>query len=533
VAAIPAALVAQMANDPVIYRDHLRIESNGKPIVLGRSLDPWQNADFRALDGGWLRALGKPASGTIYSRAWLERPRGGSKTGDIAVSVGYALAFASRPVVGLAAAADQDQAKLLRDAIGRLVRLNPWLPLDVQLWKVVNERTGSELTIISSDVASSWGHLIDFAVLDEVPAWPEGRGEELFASLLSAVAKKENAVLICIGNAGWEETWQARLKQEVSSDPAWYASVQTEPASWIAQRHVAEQQRLLPVQVFARLWKSEWSSGSGDAISAADLAASVVLQSPPLGPEPQWSYFLGVDLAVSRDATSLVLIGKHASGRLRLIRQRTWLPPKDGRIQLSDVERVAWEWCRGFAPVQVCMDPYQAEMLAQRLKAKGAHVHLIPFVGSHLNEMASFLVEAFSSRLIELYRDEQLLRDLRRLRLKESPSGFRLVADRTALGHCDSATALSLALWGARKRPLGGVSQAPVGMLTEGFSTSRQFGSGLESPPPFISGRNRTGALGYGGEASYLNGQFAAFDSSGDSYSDAREWPRGWIRHED
>src|SRR5262249_40107589 len=159
-----------------------------------------------------------------------------------------------------------------------------------------------------------------------------------FASLLSAVAKKEDALLVCIGNAGWEETWQARLKQEVVADPAWYVSVQNQPAGWIAQRHIEEQHRLLPPQVFARLWRSEWSSGSGDAISAADLAASVVLPSPPLGPEQGWSYFLGVDLAVSRDATSLVLIGKHASGRLRIIRQRTWLPPKDGKIQLADVE---------------------------------------------------------------------------------------------------------------------------------------------------------------------------------------------------
>ena len=83
-----------------------------------------------------------------YQWAWLERPRGHSKTADLAVMASWALFASRRQLFGVAAAGDQDLARLLRDAVRRLVDCNPWLRtiLDVQANRIVNSRTGSTAT---------------------------------------------------------------------------------------------------------------------------------------------------------------------------------------------------------------------------------------------------------------------------------------------------------------------------------------------------------------------------------------------------
>src|SRR5262249_7260794 len=154
------------------------------------------------------------------------RPRGHSKTSDLALLGAFLLAFSVRTLKGCVAAADRDQAKLLRDALATLVRLNPILDhgrtftingqrargyLEVQANKVVNPRSGSELEVISSDVASSWGLIPDFIICDEVVVW---RNQELWYSLISAAAKRKHCVVAVISNAGWLDTWQWEAREK-------------------------------------------------------------------------------------------------------------------------------------------------------------------------------------------------------------------------------------------------------------------------------------------------------------------------------
>ena len=175
-----------LQNDPIAFRRALRIDCDGKSKSLFDVCDGWQKRDFEALDDGWRTVAGQTVENPTM-RGWLERPRGHSKTSDTMTMVTWALFASKRRISGIVAAVDRDQAKLDRDAIDRLVRLNPWLSsiLKVDQFKVTNVRTGSELLIISSDVASSYGLLIDFAVLDEVSIWPK---RDLFDSILSSVA---------------------------------------------------------------------------------------------------------------------------------------------------------------------------------------------------------------------------------------------------------------------------------------------------------------------------------------------------------
>jgi len=105
----------------------------------------------------------------------------------------WALFASRRQLSGIGAAGDQDQARLLRDAIARLVYINPWLTriLDVNAYLVRNKKTGSTLEIISSDAGTSYGLTPDFCICDEVAnAWQHKNGEDLWTSLLSSAAKR-------------------------------------------------------------------------------------------------------------------------------------------------------------------------------------------------------------------------------------------------------------------------------------------------------------------------------------------------------
>src|SRR4051812_5907860 len=192
-----------MRTDPGEFRRRLLVDTGAGPRLFGEIERPWQAEDFAALDPAWLRLSGQPAEGG-YRRGWFERGRGHSKSSDLALMVLHPLIFAPTLIRGIWAAGDRDQAAIGLQRVQAFVRLNPWLSevLDVQRSQVVNRRTGSTLTVISSDAATSWGHLVEFVVCDELSTW-ERSGEDLWHSMLSTAAKKSNAVLVCISNAGW------------------------------------------------------------------------------------------------------------------------------------------------------------------------------------------------------------------------------------------------------------------------------------------------------------------------------------------
>jgi hypothetical protein len=98
----------------------------------------------------------------------------------------------------------------------------------------------------------------------------------------------------------------------------------------------------------------------------------------------------------------------------------------------------------------VAVDPWQAELLCQRLRGVNVPVEPVPFVPSSLQGMAGSVLDVFSNRTLDLYPHEQLLADLRALRLEEKGYGVRLASPKGPSGHGDSATGLALALHASR-----------------------------------------------------------------------------------
>lgn len=474
----------ELQQNPARFRDALLIDTDSGPRLLREVMDDWQREDFEALDSGWKRAVGGSTIEATHQRGWLERPRGHSKSGDLGVMAAWALFAARRPLSGIAAAGDQDQARLLRDAIGRLLYVNPWLAsiLEVQANRVVNTRTTSTLEIITSDAPSSYGLTPDFVICDEVVHW---RKRDLWDSLISSAAKRKTCMVACITNAGLSDDWAWNLREAVRTGPGWYFSRLDGPrASWIDAALLEEQERLLPSIAFRRLWLNEWTSGGGDALTPEDIAAAFV---PGLGrlsgAIPGYQFVGGMDLGVTRDASAVCVLGIRRShlghGRIRLAHTRVWKPAGGRKVDLQDVEASVRELHQRFGFQQLNFDPWEARHMASRLQAEGVGrlaagsrrgsslpMVEIPPTGKNLQAIATAVIESFNDRRVEPYDDPDLKRDLYRLRVEERSYGFRLVSPRDEHGHGDMATAFGHALLAATE--LAARRQVTAGVPSKG-----------------------------------------------------------------
>lgn len=340
-----------------------------KPVLFPNVIQPWQEADFCALDAGWMSIAGHSAR-TGCRRAYLERPRGHSKTTDMAVQVAWILQYAKHAVTGIAAAADQDQASLLRKAASDLVQLNPVLCPDLIARRsaIINPATGSRLDIISSDVRSSWGQLPDFVVCDELCHWEK---VDLWHSLISSAAKKPSCVLVVLTNAGVGTGWHWDVREAARTSPDWHFSSLVGPqAPWISAAALAEQRRLLPPSVYARLWDNVWQQTDGEFVTLAEAEAccDVALKACELG-KPGSSYIGAIDYAEKQDRTVGVVV--HREGE-RIIVDRMDVVAPDGRrpVPVRWVEDWIKKMGRAFRPIRFVLDEYQLVGTLQKLSGR-------------------------------------------------------------------------------------------------------------------------------------------------------------------
>jgi hypothetical protein len=440
--------ISTMATDPARFRENLIIPAVRGPARFGDVMADFQRADFAALDSALVALVqgDKPDCG----RFWWERTKGASKDSDAAVCLLWLLTFSPRPLTCQVGAADQDQADELRKAAKGILRLNRWLAdaVQVQAWTILNPRTDSRCEIIAADVAGSHGARPDLLILNELSHVTK---EDFAKNLLDNASKVPHGLVIVATNAGFVPSWQFDLREMVRTSGRWRFSAYTNPAPWLDESEIAEARKRNSANRFARLWEGQWVPEAGDALSPADLEAAVTLPGATLTREDHYAYFAGLDIGVKRDHTSLVLIGLNCiTRRLKVCQVKDWKPPRLGKVDLAKVQEEVCRVCLDFGAT-LYIDPSQAELLGQALDRKGVRLELIPFVGNTLNEMASNIIEAFTDRAIELYPCAPLQDDLRRLQLKETPAGWRLVPARTASGHGDRATALALAVLAAKR----------------------------------------------------------------------------------
>jgi len=446
------------AQDPLAFVVDLAIPSTVGPCRFGDIMADFQRRDFEAIVPALLAlAAGrKPDIG----RFWIERTKGASKDTDVAVCLLWLLVFAPQMLEIQVGAYDSAQASETRKIIRAILAIDAPLNrlcasvVDVQTSVIRSTRTGSECAILTTDAMGKHGSRPDVVLVNEL----SHIGNQEFAeTLLDNADKVPFGLVIIATNAGFKPSWQANWRAIARDSDRWVFSVFGRPSPWILPESLEESRKRNSAKRYARLWWGQWVSGGGDALDPDWIESAIVGTVPMTGAEPGWTFTAGLDIGVRRDRTGFVVLACQAPNRpVRLAWAKSWTP-RGADVDLDVVEREVIAAWRKFNLRRVGYDPSQMLHMSQRLRRVGVPMFEQPFVGSHLDRMASALLQAFSCGDIELYRSPlddsaELIEDLGKLTIVDRGiRGYKLESVRDQSGHADLGVAMSICLVYAKK----------------------------------------------------------------------------------
>lgn len=450
-----ATIIEECRRSPARFRRHLLIDVHGEAVRFGSHLDDWQREDFESLDEAWMYAAKLSNRRPVKRRGYLERPRGHSKTTDIAVMTMWAIMAAPLRISGYVAAASEDQAELLVQAADRVLQLNPWLEeiIEIQKGKITNYETGSVAKIVAAKSGTIYGQTPDFIVADELTHWTDKR---VWTAIYSGIPKVPTSVAVVISNAGYGRgrSWQWKLREQFRQDPAWhFRSLPCPVASWLSSEDIEEQRRNLDDDEYRRLWLNKWLSDNKVGIPHNQVIDCTILEGPWKGTADGYDAIIGgLDVGITHDRTSLVWLGVDAvNQRLRLLKHHTWSPGQfeNGKVDLGVVEDQIERDYRQFGRVD-CLyaDDWQAVRTLQIL-GRQFRCEEVAFGSTAVKrDMGKLVVDAFRTGWINLFYDEVLERDILALEVRRNDESrsLSLSAVRDETGHADSAFALAIGI---------------------------------------------------------------------------------------
>jgi len=442
------AATFQRLRDPLEFRKWYRIPTDAGPRPWIDVAEPQQIADHDAMIPAIRRAMGLDPGGDGPSAAYWERPRAGGKTTDMGMTAANIVFGSPAGTRQLWFAVDEGQAKLGRDSIDDGVRLTPGLEqfIAVQSTRVLGKHNGSDLTIMASHLASSWGPTPSACYVDELTHWSN---EELLDSVISSWGKSARALLIIGSNAGLgmgnSQHW--RVRELFREDPTLYFGRFEKPPERIMPR-LAQQEKLMTPSQFRRVWLNEWQAGSGDALPGEKIRRAIVHTSPLLYRQPEeWTIAgVGVDAGYGNDASSVVgVLGSHRTGKLRVVQVVNQKTADLGRLR-DTIVAMGHQYLTRY----VAADPWQMLRVCEELGTMGFDVVGQHQTGNVLTKQASSLLEAFNDERIELYSGDPasdlLVEDLFSARIVERSYGYKVESPRNEHGHGDRLSALLMVL---------------------------------------------------------------------------------------
>ncbi|NQT12374.1 MAG: hypothetical protein HQ582_06490, partial [Planctomycetes bacterium] len=354
------------------FADDLVIPAAHGPARFADVMADFQRERFEALAPALMTVVAgrQPPIG----RYWWEATKGASKDSDLAVAMLWALAFAKRPLTIQVAAGDRDQANELRKCAKEITGLNLWLgqAIEVQAWKIVNPRTGSECEIIAADVAGSHGARPDILIANELSHVAK---REFIENLMDNLTKVPRGLGIVATNAGFDPSWQFKWREHARTSPDWAFHKYAKPAPWLSERQVKEARIRNSESRYRRLWGGEWVSPGGDAMPSDWIDRAIVRKGPLR--ERDYDLYqgagLGVDLGLQgHHAAAVAVLSDDFNGKIRVAEVWDFKPP----VVIDDVEAVIREAGERFGIRLIVADPWQFVGTAQRLEREGFTVIL-------------------------------------------------------------------------------------------------------------------------------------------------------------
>lgn len=432
-------------------------------VMHGLVLDSPPGARWGEVATGWQRAdaaaVLEPAPGDPRMH-WLGRPKGGSKSTDVAAMLcAWLLVQAPELSVAYVFSSDLDQSNRLLGRARVLVSRNPALRslLRVEARRIVHTGTGAAAEALPADEAGNEGILSPLIVCEELPNWKvTAAARKTLTVALSSQPKLPGGRLVVIGHAGDPGHYSHRVLKRARRSPRWRVVEVPGPTPWVDPGDLVEQRSLLLPSEYARRWENRWVAGEDRLTTAEDLAACVTLagsQDPRLVPWP--GYVSSLDMAYVNDNAVAVIM--HAEGgRVVLDRLQVWQGSRLRPVSEAAVEAWLLQAQMEFHRPLVRLDPWQTRGMAQRLRLAGARVEEYAFTAQSVGRIALSLYRVIKEHRLAVWDDVDLVDELGNVALRETAPGvYRL--DHVAGGHDDRAVALALAVDWLVSRPVAEV----------------------------------------------------------------------------
>lgn len=491
--------------------DFLKSLRHIKSTAPGRAftLYPWQERIIRAIYGP------RDADGDrIVTRVFFYIPRGNRKT-TLSAALALLHLIGSEKVPGgeiVFAAGDKRQASIAFKEAREMVSLDRRL---VRATKVINQRNAareieslirgyeSKLEVISSDGSRQNGTTPSFVLADEIHAWQEAAGAEMWEVLESGISKGRNGLMVTATTAGRGATGFAADQYAYAravatgeiSDPSLLPIMfeMQEGDDWTDEkvwhrcnpgladgfqdlkdlRNKARRAQNLPAAgyAFQQYHLNKWQGNSRDPLFDLAVYDKRKLEDDEADLE-QLPAYIGVDLSQTGDLSSVSIAFRHDDGQITL-RNRCFVPAADlkakgekdrapyqewadaglidvcprGIVDENQVEDYIRELCATYDVQEIAADPKHADRIAQNLFDDGfpyfsfiqRDILMSPAIGA--------LVKAVNGELIRHNGDPVLRSHFDNVAVSVAPqSGIVKMHKQRSNGRIDAAVASAMAI---------------------------------------------------------------------------------------
>ena len=336
----------------------------------------------------------------------------------------------------------------------------------METWRITNRSTGASLVALPADGPSAYGLRPWWLVVDELGQWADTpKVQDFWTALYSSVGKVSACRAVVITTEPAPGVLGHRVLQTALEDPQWRVHRVPGPPPWMSEQAVEAQRSMLLPSAFRRLILNEPDVEDEDRLVGWEtLRAAVDESRQVLEPDPAHRYVVTLDVGLKHDSTVLVVAHREEfddGPEFIVDRLERWTPEPGASVDLAVVEAAVAHAARAYqAPV--VLDPWQAALLAQRLRDQGVRVHEFTFTATSVGRLARGLFLALADERLVLPDDPVLLDELLAVRLRTNSAGaVRL--DHASGGHDDQAVTVALAVHALSDpgvvRPKGGAGR--------------------------------------------------------------------------
>jgi hypothetical protein len=186
---------------------------------------------------------------------------------------------------------------------------------------------------------------------------------------------------------------------------------------------------------------------------------------------------MGIDLGLTRDASSIAVVGGNAEANYALLALDVFVGSREEPVDLRAVGETALLRAKEWGPLDCVLDPWQGMHMHQQIGG-ALRSEVFHFGAASMKELTEITWQVMSQGKFRfwpgagkrLQRGEpwDLERELRGAILKVMPYGERL--DHQSSGYTDRLISVALAIWKLSQRSL----MPPVSISSEGGSPSRE-----------------------------------------------------------